>query len=156
MAHLAVVDAPTRQIGAIPGPSELIPYVEPGEYEMVYVGHETALFFGKSPKATFWFRIVEMGDHFGKVIPRFYNVKRFKGKPGRNGQFVPGRSSDFIREFCTLFPDPITRLDRLPITRFKNAVLTGKVRVTRKDHRQKDLPGPLAYSVIDELLGVKN
>ena len=131
---------------------DFIPFVAPGEYQLAYVSHQTYQYFARSLKVVVWFRIVSVGPHFGKVIPRYYNVKKLKGKPGKNGLFIPGRSSDFIREYCRLFPEQLTRLDRIPLSAFQSSLIVGKVRTVKSDRKQKELPEPLKYSVIDELL----
>lgn len=150
MAETAdIVSFPTK-----PPVDELIPHVEDGVYTLTYVCHSTGTYFRNALKVAFWFRVVDPGQHFGKMIPRYYNVKRFKGKKGLNGAFVPGRSSDFIREYCTLFTNPINRLDRLPMTPFLNVLIKGKTRTVTRSGNQKNLPESLYYSVIDELIGI--
>lgn len=134
---------------------ELMPLVKPGVYSMAYDRHETRKFFGNAQKVVFWFRIVEFGDAFEKVVPRFYNVKRIKGKPGKNGDFVPGRNSDFLREYCGLFTNPIHRLDRLSLSVYRNVIIKGRVRTTERNRRQRELPDILKYSVVEELLEVE-
>jgi hypothetical protein len=134
---------------------DFIPYVEPGVYTMSYVYHETRNFFRNHPKAVFWFRIVDMGANFGVVLPRYYNVKRLVGKKkGKGGLFVPGRSSDFIREYCQLFPDRIKRLDRIPLSLFSGILVRAKVRTVERDRKQSRLADILRYSVIDEIVGI--
>ena len=133
---------------------ELMPLVPPGVYTAAYVKHETRQFFGSSYKAVFWFRIVDMGSSFGVTLARYYNVKKLTGKPSVGGKFIPGRSSDFIREYCRLFPVRIKRLDRIALTKFKEVLIKVRVRTTTRDRRQRSLPGPLTYSVVEELVGV--
>lgn len=123
------------QLPTIPAATELLPLIPAGVYSVAFVAYETHKFFSRSLKAIFWFRIVDYGEHFGKVIPRYDNVKRLVGKPGRNGQFVPGRSSDFLREYCRISTGRITRLDRLPLTDFQKALIRVRVRVVTSCHR---------------------
>lgn len=136
--------------------SEFIPLIPEGVYTFAYVQHETYLYFGRAAKATFWFRVTDYSEHFGKLIPRFYNAKRLKGKAGRNGNFVPSRSSDFIREYCNLFPEHISRLDRIPPSNFSKVSIKARVRTVTKDRKQRKLAEVLKYSVIDELIGVEH
>lgn len=143
------------QLPTIPAATELLPFVPAGVYSLVYIAHETHKFFNRSCKAVFWFRITDYGEHFGKVIPRYYNVKRLVGKPGRSGQFVPGRSSDFLREFCRVSTARIVRLDRLPLTDFQRVQIRARVRVVSQDAKQRELPDALRYSVVDELIGLE-
>lgn len=134
---------------------DFIPYVEPGVYKLAYVRHETARLF-RQTKLVIWFRIVDMGEDFGRTIPRYYNVKRFRGKTGKNGAFVAGRSSDFIREYARLFPNPIHRLDRVAMEPFKKNILVGNARTVTKDREQRDLAKTLRYSVVGSLTGIDN
>ena len=137
---------------------ELMAHVKPGIYTLGYVKHETRSFFGSSVKAVFWFRVVDQGEHFGKLLPRYYNVKlpsNRKVKLGRNGKFVPGRNSDFLREFCRLFPSKFKRRDQIPLSAFKSVLIKGKVRTTSKDYKQRTIAEPIRYSVIAELLEVE-
>jgi hypothetical protein len=142
------------QLPTIPTATDLLSHIPDGIYSVAYVAHETHKYFGRSCKVVFWFRIIEFGDYFGTVIPRYYNVKRLSGKPGRNGQFVPGRSSDFLREFCKVSTAPINRLDRLPLSAFQNVQIKARVRTVSADGKQRDLAAQLHYSVIGELLGL--
>lgn len=134
--------------------NQFISLVPDGEYNVVYTGHQTHMFFNRAPKVVFWFRIVDMGGQFEELIPRYYNVKRFKGKPGKNGDFIPGRSSEFIRDYCRLFAVPIKRLDRVPLSEFKKVVIKVRTRTVARDSKQKRLPDALKYSVIDEVIGI--
>jgi hypothetical protein len=137
----------------IPAATELLPLIPEGVYSFAFVAHETHRFFNRSDKAVLWFRVLDFGDHFNKVLPRYYNVRRLIGKPGRNGNFAVGRSSDLLREFCCVSTAPITRLDRLPLTTLQNVTVRARVRVVSKDGYQKALPETLHYSVVDEIVG---
>jgi hypothetical protein len=137
----------------IPAATDLLPLIPEGIYSMVYVAHETRCFFGRSFKVVLWYRVLDFGDHFNTVLPRYYNVRRLIGKPGRNGGFAPGRSSDFVREFCRVSTGRITRLDRLPLSSLQNTIIRARVRTVSEDGKQKALPDSLHYSVIGEVLG---
>jgi hypothetical protein len=128
--------------------------VPAGEYQLAFDHHETAVMFGRAPKLVLWFRIVTMGDHFEKRVPRFYNVTRLIGRPCKHGRFKVGRSSAFLREYLRLF-HCTNRLDRIPMSRFEQHVIVGKVRTVRIGGDQKRIPETLQYSVIDELVRVE-
>lgn len=132
---------------------DFLPLLTPGRYEVCYEFHETVLLF-RQPKLVLWFRVVEMGEYFEKVIPRYYNIKRTIGKPGRGGRFQAGRSSDFVREYANAFSNRIVRLDRIAMEPFKGALLAARVRTVKKDRKQDDLAASLHYSVVEALLGV--
>jgi hypothetical protein len=137
---------------SIEGPE--LPLVKQGIYKFVFVSYETVrLFGGKSPKLILWFRIVSEGEHFGVTLPRYYNVKRIIGKPRKNGDFSIGRNSNFAREYAELFSIP-RRLDRMPMTIFKNKMIKGKSKTVTSGFNQKKIHKTLQYSVISELLEV--
>jgi len=134
---------------------ELPPKITPGEYDLVYVRHETArMFKGRAHKLTMLFRIVTMGEFFEAELPRYYNVQNVARKRKKNGNFKVGLKCDFIREYYTLFPGRITRRDRIPMSPFKGSIITGRV-ITVKEARGRPIPTELQYSRIDQLLGVK-
>ena len=110
--------------------------------------------FGRAPKLVLWFRVLTMGEHFEKRLPRFYNITRLVGRPAKHGRFKVGRSSAFLREYLRLF-STTNRLDRIPMSRFEQHILVGKVRTVRTGGDQKRIPDALHYSVIDELLRVE-
>ncbi len=136
---------------------ELSPLIKPGDYQLFYIGRYTTYLHGQSPKLALKFRIVDQGDCFEKELERWYNCKRLIGKPGNNGGFVPPRHGDFLLEYTTLFPLALTRncrLDRISFTPFKNSIVTGRVDTVTRNSKQRELPEPLQYSTIRELLKV--
>ena len=137
---------------------EIAPLVEPGEYAMVYVTRFTT-YVHKTPKLAIRFRIVEHGECFGIELERWFNCKRLIGKPGKNGGFMPPRHGGFLIEYCTLFPLELTRnsrLDRVSFKPFKNSIIVGKVKTVKRNSQQRNIPEPLQYSTIKELLRASN
>lgn len=132
---------------------DFIPLLSPGRYEVCYEFHEGVELF-RRPKLVIWFRVLDMGVHFGKRIPRYYNIKRVIGRRGAGARFQAGRSSNFIREYARLFPNRIVRLDRIPMEPFKGARLIVDVRTVVQDREQMDLAPSLHYSVVDRLVEV--
>lgn len=133
------------------------PLVEPGEYDLVLVDYETSRMFGKAEKLALNFRIVTQGPHFGEVVSRYYNVKRIIGKPAKGGRFQVARGSNFLFEYMTIFEHlgQPKRLDRVPMSHFENNIIIGRVKTVVKNYNQRKLPHALQYSVIEELLRVK-
>jgi hypothetical protein len=129
--------------------------VPPGTYEVSFCGFSTFVLFGRASKLNVQFKILTMGEHFEKRISRYYNVARIIGRPGPNGRFKCGFSSDFLREYAKLFPVP-NRLDRIPMTSFEKNIFTAKVRTVEKGSKQEAIPDGLRYSVISELIGIKH
>ena len=127
--------------------------VPDGVYDVVLVDYLTKYIF-RSPKLILNLRIVEQGEHYGKTLSRYYNVKKLKSKAGKNGDFQVSRGSDFVYDFHACFGIQ-KRLDRMPMTRFKNVIIRVKTKTVKKNYRQREIPECLKYSVIGELLGVK-
>jgi hypothetical protein len=148
-----IVQLQTEQSGGVI--EGLRPHVIPGVYQLAYLGYSTMLFC-KKPKVILRFRVVTMGEYFGVELERFYNVRRLIGKPGKNGRFKVGASSDLVLEFCRVSVGRINRLDRLPLSTLKNSIILGEVHTVETNRNQKDLPELLKYSVIKELTGIES
>ena len=134
---------------------ELPAKVAPGVYELAYVSHETArMFRGRAHKLIMHFRIVTMGEFFEIEVPRYYNVQNVSPKRRKSGHFKAGLKSDFLREYCTLFPGRIGLRDRIPMAPFKESIISGRVS-TVTEARGRPIPSELQYSRIEQLLGVK-
>ena len=92
------------------------------------------------------------GEFYGVQLDRWYNCKRLIGKPRKNGNFQVGRHSDFLREFLTLFPDVVKRLDRISFKPYRCSVITGRIETVTHNAKQQPLPELMQYSIIRELL----
>jgi len=125
--------------------------VEPGLYELAFVEHRTLLLFGRQPKLRLDFRIVSLGKGNGATVCRWYNIKSFKGKKGRNGDFQCAPRSDFYKEYCRLF-NSLLRRDRIPMTPFGKDIIIGEVGTVKRDHQQESHPEATQYSVIKKLI----
>ncbi len=134
-------DGPTISI-------ECSPLVAPGIYRLGFVGYRTALVYRKAPKVALMFSIVDQGDYYETEVSRWYNVKRLIGKPGKSGKFQIGRYSDFLREYLTLFPDAVDRLDRISFKPFRSNVITGRIETVTKNSRQQPLPDRLGLGLM--------
>ena len=122
--------------------------IEPGIREVKLDYYETSLMFqGKAPKVILIFTITSFGKDHGIQVPRYYNVVRLLGKPGRGGRFKVSPKGDFLREYMTLFPEKPGRLDRLPMSRFKEVLFEAEI-VTVKFARKRVIPDALRYSKI--------
>jgi hypothetical protein len=135
---------------------DLRSHVDPGIYRLSFVKSRTTLLYGRknAPKLALTFRIQDMGPFYGVELERWYNVKRLIGKPGKSGRFKVGPGSEFVREYLTLFPAPAKRLDRMSFKPFRSAIITGRVETVTTNSKQQQLPEPLHYSIIRELLEV--
>lgn len=134
---------------------DLPPLINPGSYEMTMVGYKTAVYYGRAQKLVISFRIVECGAAFESVLERYYNVLKLSGKPGKNGVFKVGQRSDFLREFCSVFPAVnVRRLDRIPMSYFDGVIVRGEVSTVTHDTKQHQIPKSLQYSKVTRLLEV--
>jgi len=131
------------------------PLIPEDEYELKFEGYTTGFLFGRTPKLILDFKIISSNEHFGTKITSYYNVQRIIGKPGKNGNFKVGWSSRFAREFMSLFNTRVTRLDRFPMSRFERSILIGKTKTVKKSANQKNLPSVAQYSVVNELVKLK-
>ncbi|NND82509.1 MAG: hypothetical protein HKN50_08790 [Gammaproteobacteria bacterium] len=134
-------------------PEDDLILIPPGEYELSYQYHVTWLYMGRIPKVVVAFRIASLGEHFGKPIFAYYNVGKISGKPRKNGQFSVGWRSRFMWDYAMCFGKPI-RKDRIPMVRFREHIVIGKLRTVTSNHEQKKYPESLQYSVVDELTGL--
>ena len=77
-----------------------------------------------------------------------------QGKSGRNGSFRVMPRSDLMREYVMLFNEK-PRRDRIPMNRYEQAIIIGRVETVTKDSNQRIVPQLLHYSVIRELVRAK-
>ena len=123
---------------------ELVP---DGVYEVAFSSHRITSRFGRG-SLELWFRIVEFGPLFEVRLCRYYKVSR-SGKRS----FCVGPQSDFVREFAKVFgKKPPTGIQAVRQYR-ANVQLQARVETVTKGHDQKNIPEPVRYSVIRELLG---
>lgn len=125
--------------------------VESGIYEAKFTRYETA-YIHRAPKLILSFSITSYGDNFGVKISKFYNVRKLLGGKGKKGRFLIGRRSNFLHDFYRLFPDShAKRLDRVPMSIFKNFLFEIEVRRVTTDYMQRNIPEQLQYSVISNI-----
>lgn len=133
-------------------PADDLILIPEGEYELSYRHHHTWLYMGRYPKLVILFRISSNGEHFDKPIFAYYNVRKINGQPRKNGQFTVGWRSDFMMDYSICFGTP-RRKDRIPMDRFRDHLVTGKLRTVTHNRNQKKYPEGLEYSVVGELTG---
>lgn len=134
---------------------ELRPLIKSGKYDAVFKGFKTVrMFNGRAEKLELLFDIITHGKYFGINIPRYYNVK-IKGKAQTEGCFKAPQSGNFLREYANLFGLP-QRLDRIPMSKYKNKIFECSVKTVKTGYNQAKIHKQLQYSVIEELIKVKN
>lgn len=133
----------------------LKPLIPDGEYTVEVDGWETTMRCGK-PKLVLHCRIIDYGQYLCVPLQRWYNINRIIGKPRRKGTFhASGFHSDLVLEFVNVFGEVPKRLDRIPLSRYLDVPVRVRVRSVGIRADRTPLPGPLQYSVIDEVLGVR-
>ena len=128
--------------------------VQDGKYELMFLYHETGMYFGGAPKLTLWFKLIEPVEDFGLIVPRHYNIIQTRGRIGRNGKFVAGQRSDVVREvgrLCDIDIDP-RRMDFEPLRHY---YILGEIKTVTIGYDRKEIPERQRYSVITELLAVQ-
>jgi hypothetical protein len=124
-------------------------------YDVAFTHYSTAVMFGRAPKLALWFKVVTFGEYFDTPLPRYYNAAKIIGKPMMYGRFKVGFQSDFLREFVTLFGMP-KRLDRIPMTGWEKHTFVAKVRTVEVGSKQRAIPDGLRYSVISEIMRIRD
>lgn len=128
--------------------------VPPGRYSVAFVDWWTGKMFGKAQKIALRFTIMDMGDHFGKSLTRWYNARRLIGKYGLHGRFQVGRGSDFLADYVRLLGMP-ARTDRISLMKLRHLIISADVEIVQKNHEQKSIIEPLQYSVIRRLVSIE-
>lgn len=139
-----VENEPRDESGRLEGRAQ--PLIPTGRYAVEYVKYENWFYLGKRPKMTVTFRVIQPGDHYGVEVCRYYNLKSIK----KGGGFTVGHASKFWREYVALFGLPV-RLDRIPMSAFKGEWLNAHITEVKTGPRDRPIPEPLWYSVIEHL-----
>ena len=132
-------------------------HIPQGEYQAVYLYHETA-FFRKTPKVYLHLKI-DGGEYDGVKLYRAYRVKLLTGKPKKYGGFTVNHSHAIYRQMVSI-SNAVTRPDRISLASLKGCLLRVSVRTVKRDagaesRKPRALPDALKYSVIDELLAIE-
>ena len=130
--------------------SNRAPLIPPGDYEAIYIHHETTIVF-KCPKVFVWFRVVSPGPAFDTMVYRAYRVKKLTTKQGKNGGFMPSRGSDIYHDLGRILNIRL-RPDRVSAAALRGVVCSVRVRTVEKDYKQRPILEWDRYSVIDKLL----
>jgi|TARA_B110000305_G_C18910306_1_gene390404 hypothetical protein len=132
----------------------LKPKIPDGQYVVEFTRYYTAEMFKKQgAKVCLGFGIVE-GNYAGFELQRFYSAACLIGPTGEDGGFkAKSQTSVMLMEYCTCFPDQeIKRLDRIPMSRWKEGKFIVQTRTPKRNHQGSDTPTQLQYSVIDKII----
>lgn len=125
--------------------------VPPGIYSACIIEARTALYcFGRAPKVDVYFRLLDPGPCFEKIVRCHYAVRELKGKPRKNGHFRVGPRSKLARHLSNAL-NSRPPLDHVPMTELERAILEIEVRlVTEVDRRPLALAAH--YAVVDRII----
>ena len=134
----------------LPSPDDPPALVEPGEYELRFLGLRTSNVFNTA-KVAFWFSIVTPGEAFEEALPRWYRVRSVSSSK----RFRFSWRGELVREYYQLFParaDKLRKATEFPVTKLRDHVIVGRVETVISDHKQRPLAENMRYSVVRELL----
>lgn len=122
--------------------------ISPGTYEAVMIDWKVnhSGYF-KKHSLLMHFRIVEMGEFYGVVLPAWFNIQPSKGK-----SIKAGWRSDFLRMYQECFNTRLDRTDRISMHRFENVALKVEVVTISKDSKGHPLAKINQYSRVRRCL----
>jgi hypothetical protein len=134
-------------------PDDKLVLIPDGLYQARFLGHETRRSSGRfGPKVYMYFEITAPEEFAGEVLVKYYNVKRISGSARRGGGFTPSSKGDLCRDFARLIDEP-GRLDRIPLSRFRDKEWIIKVVSVLQDSKGRLLTSAVRYSKVDDIVG---
>ena len=100
------------------------------------------------------FEILDVGEFFGKKLYGAWPVQRASKKEGGKTRLSVKAKSGLYMMLCRVLNYRV-RPDRISLAQLKGHVLIVRTRTVYKDHRQRPYPEFMRYSVINEVLEVK-
>ena len=131
---------------------DLRPLVDPAEYlaTLDYWEADATAFKGQ-PKVYLNFTLLDPGV-MGIRLYAAHNIKGFSGARKKNPALTISRRQDLALQLAQLFPDQ--RADRLSLNPLLGRQVVVRARVVDKDYKQRPLPPPLKYSVVDWIMRI--
>ena len=125
--------------------------VTPGTYEAVMVDWEVNYSgYFKKHLLLMRFRIVEMGEFYGEILPGWFNVEASKSRT----TVKAGWKSNFVRMYQACFDIRLERKDRIPMSRFDSVIMKVEVVTVGKDSKGEPLAKINQYSRIKSCIQV--
>ena len=121
-----------------------------GKYQVRLQGWEPVMYLGKAPKICAEFMIVEYGEHFERLLYRWWNIKPTHSKLSKTAWKV-GKASNLFREYCAITERLPKRLDRIPLSDFQDHVIWAEVKTVKEARDQSVIPEAARYSIINKL-----
>ena len=122
--------------------------IKPGNYAAVMIDWKVNYSgYFKKHSLLMHFRIVEMGEFYGVVLPAWFNIQPSKGK-----SIKAGWRSDFLRMYQECFNTRLDRTDRISMHRFENVALKVEVVTISKDSKGHPLGKINQYSRVRRCL----
>lgn len=115
-------------------------------YEAQCISYDSKFVLGKTKKLFLNFKIIEMGEHQGKIIFLAFNM-RYDDKIKQG--------SKYFKTWCQVnnWQKP-TRNAKMSPRIFLNKIFKVKTRVTKPSHNGKEMPENFWYSVVDHIVEV--
>ncbi|BBO72074.1 hypothetical protein DSCA_60040 [Desulfosarcina alkanivorans] len=122
------------------------PRLPNGEYEAQCIRYDNKFVLGKTKKLFLHFKIIEQGEHNGKVIFMAFNM-RYDDKIKQG--------SKYFKTWCMVNHWNLpSRNAKLSPRLFSNKIYKVKTRTVKPEHNKKQMPEPFWYSVVDEIVEV--
>jgi hypothetical protein len=126
------------------------PLLPEGSYEARYLGHATAIMFGKSPKVFLHFEITEFGAHQGTRMFRAFRARRVKKPVGPGGAFALHAGGELYKTLVRLL-EVRSRADRITLRPLRAMLFRIRLRTVTVDYDQRPLPEQSRYSTIQTI-----
>ena len=122
------------------------PLLPNGTYEVQCVSYNSGPYLGKTRKMFLYFKIIDSGEHHGKLIFQAFNMPY-------NGKIKTG--SKYYKTWVMVhgWQKP-SRNAKMSPKLFLDKVYKIKTRTAKPKHNGKDMPDKFGYSVVDEILEV--
>jgi hypothetical protein len=122
------------------------PLIPNGIYEAQCIKHDKKFVLGKTRKVFLNFKIVEPGEHQGKVIFQAFNMPY-------NGRIKTG--SKYYKTWCMVnrWRRP-SRNAKMSPRLFLNKIYKVETRTVKPPHNGKEMPEQYWYSIVDAILEV--
>lgn len=145
-------DEPPKGAGTLAVLGERGPLIPEGTYLARLVEWRT-YYYHRSPKLKLSFRIVEKGEHFGKIIAGHYGAAKISGKPKKWGAASLRPNSRLTRQLLRVY-GPGVRRDRLSLRGLLDHYLHVEVTTVTKDSEQDERHECDHYSKVHKLLEI--
>ena len=122
------------------------PLIPDDVYEAQCIKYDSKFILGNTRKVFLNFKIIESGEHHGKVIFQAFNMPY-------NGRIKTGSKYYKTWVMVNKWQKP-SRNAKMSPRLFKGKIYNVKTRTVKPQHNGKEMPQQFWYSVVDEILDV--